>query len=534
MDTETPGREPFRMEKRTSSLRHLTAAAAALLAVALLSGSSLRAKAAESAGVKTALIQGGNVVVATQGSASSSDGLYHLYAQEVYQSGTQGTEIAQAPAAAGAAFAFPLNKNTADSNLFRKFQLVVLQNGVPTAVGNAKFITNPESAATHTAKRHDAGKKGLLPAAALLHGNQLNALGIRQITYNLPIGNLCNGSGVSYTYNGKTYHFSQAICGQYDFLVPQMNKQGIQVSLIILNNLTADPTLIHPLSRDFAGANYYAFNTAEPAAVEKLEAIASFLGSRYSGAHGTVDNWIIGNEVNARQEWNYMTPGAGMTVAACEYEKALRIFYNGIRSENANARIYTSIDYEWNGSDNVAAHYAGRPFLDAILTFGVMGGNYDWNLAIHPYNAPLTDPIAWVQKYAPRTADARFDTMYNINVVTDYLCTPLYKNTKGQVRYIKCSEQGYTSTGGEQLQAASVIYAYRQAMANRYIDGFILARELDDAGEIAQGLATGLLNVDLTPKMAYTWYANADSANVAAAASAIIGVPDLNSLLVKR
>ena len=33
----------------------------------------------------------------------------------------------------------------------------------------------------------------------------------------------------------------------------------------------------------------------------------SFLANRYAGTgHGKVMNWVIGNEINARKEWNYI------------------------------------------------------------------------------------------------------------------------------------------------------------------------------------------------------------------------------------
>ena len=61
--------------------------------------------------------------------------------------------------------------------------------------------------------------------------------------------------------------------------------------------------------------------------MDKLEAVASFLGQRYSNTgHGTVDNWIVGNEINARQEWNYMNPSPGIDYYAAEYAQAVRIF----------------------------------------------------------------------------------------------------------------------------------------------------------------------------------------------------------------
>ncbi len=296
--------------------------------------------------VAAALIQGDQVVVtATSGKVpATDDGIYHLYAQEVYESGVQGVEIAQAPAAANAVFQFPLAKNTAKSNLYKKFTVVTVSGGALKEVSNAQYITNPEATTEKMAPRYDGrGKKGLLLEAHLINRTDyLQDLGIHQITYNLPIGNLCQNGNLKYNYNGKTYYFNSGIVGQYDLIVPKMNKAGISVTLILLNNLVGDPTLLHPLSRDSLTANYYAFNTADAAGVEKLEAIAAFLGERYSGSHGTVDNWIVGNEVNARAEWNYITPAVGMDYAAGEYSKALRIFYNGIKSKNANPELFTA------------------------------------------------------------------------------------------------------------------------------------------------------------------------------------------------
>ena len=100
-----------------------------------------------------------------------------------------------------------------------------------------------------------------------------------------------------------------------------------------------------------------------------------------------------------------------------------------------------------------------------------------------------------------------------------------------------CSEQGYTSLKGENIQAAAVVYGYMQAMANQHIDAFILSRELDDAGEIGQGLANGIVNLNGTHKLAYDYYKNIDgtaAAQYAAAAAATIGVSDLSQILTVR
>ncbi len=507
-------------------------AAAGLLAPKV----EVQAKGSGTVTVSSALISGGNVVVATAGSAASDDGVLHLFAQSPEEGGAQGTEVAAMPAGSNA-FTFALNKGSANSNLFKKFVVMAVRGGTFVPVSNAMYITNPEAVATHSAARKTPGKKGILPAGEWMNNGSLQDLGISQITYNLHLGDLCRGGGVNYEYNGKTYSFNANIVKQYDLLAPMMNKQGIVTNMIVLNDLTADPSMIHPLSRDFTGANYYAFNTAERAGVEKLEAIASFLGSRYGNSgHGTIENWIIGNEVNARQEWNYMTAGAGIDTYANEYAKAVRIFYNGIKSENAGARVFASVDQEYAVADG-PAHYGAKPFLDRFNADLRAEGNIDWDIAIHPYNFPLYDPNAGAQTVKPQvthTQASRYITMQNIDVFTDYMCTPVMLAPSGQVRSIVCSEVGYTSLQGEQIQAASAVYAYMQAMSNQHIDGFILNRQKDEAVEIAQGLAFGVCQGNGTHKVSYDWYKNAGNPNVQAQAAAVFGVPSLAQLITVR
>ena len=483
--------------------------------------------------VRNAVIKGSDVVVTASSSnvPSSDDGEYHLFAQECYQLGAEGIEVATAPAAADAVFTFPLNKNTSSSNLFKKFVVVVYKSGVPTAVSNGCYITNPEATATHTASRHDGGgKKGLLQDSALLDGNlnDLTAMGINQVTYNLNVGNAIKPGDISYTYDGVTYHFDGPTIRSYDKIVPQLNAKGVSVTLILLNNFAGDPSLIHPLSYDgLGGSNYYAFNTANDAGVKKLEAFAAFLGERYSGQYGTVDNWIIGNEINARHEWNYITPSIGLDGAAAEYAKALRLFYNGIRSQNANARVYASIDHEWNRADNAALHYPGKAFLNSLNNYIIAEGNIAYGIAHHPYNYDLHLPQVWMPVgHVNHTPNTNYITMENIDVLTDYIQQPTFLAPDGSVRSVLCSEVSYNSNpayGDEFQQAAAMVYGYLQCVYNQHIDGFF-PRETDAFEEVMQGLSLGLMNPDYSHKLAYTWYAKAMDPEIIAQASAIAGV----------
>ncbi|MDD2354630.1 MAG: DUF5722 domain-containing protein [Lachnospiraceae bacterium] len=536
-----------------SLLLVVTAVAAGIVTTPVSTEAKSKKSAAASGSAYTvaaAVIAGSNVTVTATGSATTDDGLLHLYAFQPYEGGnagsavTTGTEVANAPASATAAFTFALGKNTANSNLFKKFAVVGIKGGVLTQLSGAHYITNPEACATHTAARNYSGKKGILPAATMFNTNDLAQLGVQQATFNMNLGQMCTGGGINYTYNGKTYSFNSLQVAQYDILVPKLNKMGIEIDMVVLNDLAADTTLIHPLATDAAanGVNphYYALNTANQAGVEKLEAIASFLGQRYSGGkYGTIDNYIIGNEVNARTDWNYMT-NVDVNTFANEYEKAVRIFYNGLRSENANVQVYTSIDQQWARSSNAAWYYGSKPFLDAYNSIAKAGGDYDWHVATHPYDIPLYDPVAWSQSaHASHSQSSPYITMQNIDVLTDYLSQSSLLSPTGQVRSVLCSEVGYTSlsAGGEQTQAAAIIYGYMQAMANQHVDGFILSREQDAAEEIAQGLANGVCNLDTSHKLGWSWYQQingAGSAAIQAEAAQVIGVSSLQSILTVR
>lgn len=492
-------------------------------------------EAAEGVVIGSVLIDGGNVVISTSGSASSEDGMLHLIAADVNQAGQEGVDVAQAPVAAGTTFTVPLNKGAADSMLFKKFTVCVMSGGALAPVSNSMFITNPEACATVSARRMDYSKKGILPALEtwVANKNQPKDLGCSQVTLTLPLSWITAGSGIPYSYNGKTYNFETARLSGYDFSLRKYNDMGCQVSVIIVVDQKADTNFINPYSMDGLGAhNYYGLNAHTTEGAEMLAAAASFLANRWTGrGFGQVDNFIIGNEVNAWTMWNYMRcPSNDIFVA--EYANAFRVIYNAIKSENASANVYTCIDHQWAKAE--ASNYmSGKGFLSSFNNYIKSQGNIDWRVAAHPYSAVLTDPCAWNGNKSPHSQSSPYVTMYNLDVLTDYLASPDLLSPTGAVRSVKISELGYTSIGGEQYQAASIVYAYNVAMNNQYVDGFILSREADHADEIAEGLAYGICNGDLSKKQAYALYQKVDDPSAMAEASAIAGI-DLNTLITPR
>ena len=503
----------MRAMKRIASL----AFALTLIVTAFAFTPSLTAEAKDSVAIGGVLIQGSEVVVATSGSASSEDGLFHLVASEVNETAPAGTDVAQATAASGASFSVPLGKDTANSMLYKKFTVCVMSGGALSPVSNSMFITNPEACASYAPARLDNGKKGILPdlLQSVASKNQPATLGAKQINLNIPLSKIGSLAG-------------------YDFSVRKYNALGMQVNVIILVDGATPTQYINPYSYDGLGAhNYYGLDANTSEGVESLKYAASYLAKHYSGiGYGQVDNFIIGNEVNAWWLWNYMNCGSN-DVFMQEYAKAFRIMYNGIKSENANANVYTCIDHQWSRAE--ASYYiSGKEFVTKLNSIIKSQGNVDWRVAVHPYNAPLTSPYAWeTSSSVSHSQSTPYVTMANIDVLTDYMCSSDMLSPTGAARSVKVSEVGYTSLLGEQYQAASLVYAYLVAENNSIIDGLVISRETDDAGEIAQGLAYGLCNVDGSQKMAFSYYQNAADPSIIAQASAAAGV-DLTSLITPR
>ncbi len=492
--------------------------------------------------INSCTIQGDQVVVNVSASSlpSSDDGKYYLYSDEVYQDGTVGTIVASTDRASNATFTFPLGYYGAGSNLSKKFLVAVKTGGSMCQVSDEHYITNPEAIASKTVARNDHGMKGILPNSA--DAATFKDLGVAQMVYNLYMGDIVGpGDGsnvVNFSYNGVDYQFNGAALAQYDGFVRWCSINNFQLTMTILNNKTdAGADLIHPLSRDAHVCPGYAMNTKEDGGTQHLKAIAAFLAQRYSGgAYGTVDNWVVGNEVNARTEWYYMN-STNLELNVSEYVKAFRIFYNEIKAVNANARIYTSFDQEWCRKSNPGC-FLSKEYLDRFNYYMNREGNVDWSLSVHPYNAPLFDPYAWKQQsqYVSPSVKSPYITMENIYILTDYMCQASFLAPNGHVRNISLSEIGFTSSFGEDAQAASLTYAYTMAENNPYITSFILFRETDDAHEMESHIAQGLKNLDGSKKMSYDFYkylGTAQAATYKAQASQIIG-QDVDSLVTNR
>ncbi|MCR4764440.1 MAG: hypothetical protein K5696_13015 [Lachnospiraceae bacterium] len=538
------------MKKRILSVICSILAAGALFTGALKT-ESLKVQAAPTGAVviQSASIAGSNVVVNVSASEvpASDDGQYHLFALKVYQVGPAGAPLASVPAGPSASFQVPLGYNTAGSHLYDKFQVAVLQGGKYVPVTGGRYITNPEALAGGSPGRKNYGKKGLiLDSTKIGNGNnEVVQLGVQQGAYNINLEDIIGGNGaIVYEYNGKPYAFDSVSVAQYDHCVRTSTGQGLGMTMVLLNpRVRGEEFMISPSARG-GRCNYYMMNTSEDKGLEYLEAVVSFLASRYNGANGfgQVDNWVIGNEVNAKSIWNYANVTDEMKYAQL-YADSVRVCYNAIKSRNANAYVCISVDQNWTRVHNPSTYYSARSMIEAVNYCITSEGNIDWAVAEHPYNYPMTWTTFWTPQ-SEKTAgavthgiDTGYLTMENIEQLTDYLSQPAMRNTKGEVRPVLLTEVGYSSNQGEEAQAAAILYAFQRAQTNQHIKAIIFNRQTDDPSEIAQGLAVGLTRRDGSHKLAFEFYQQMNGGNAGAyiqRAAAIMGIQDWNAAMHAR
>ncbi len=493
--------------------------------------------------IDSCLISDEDVVceISTSSVPSSDDGKFYVYANDVQSDGTTGSIVAKVDAGKSVSASFPLNYNTADSNLSRKFLIAVKRNGEMIQVSDEHYITNPEAIAAYSSTRMDGGIKGLLPDITRVTGEELQELGVHQMVYNMDIDDICSDESVpgtvAFPYNGQTWYFNGERLAEYDSTIRTLNKYGIQITMVLLNggqNPYAQD-LIHPLAADGENCPGYALNVEEEAGVNHLKAIGAFLGQHYSGQTGCgqVDNWIIGNEVNARTSWWY-TNSTSMDLNVNIYVKAFRILYNEMKSMNASVRIYNSIDQEWNRKSNPGSFLA-KEYLDQFNYYMNREGNIDWGLSYHPYNSPLYDPYAWngPAVWVKDSITTPYITMQNIDILIDYMHEDKFLNPAGEVRSISLAEIGYTSAFGDEKQEASIAYGYLKAASLPDVDAFMLFRQTDEAFEMESHLALGLYDLEGNRKPSYEMYKKLGTENEGEAkerASEIIGM-DIDEMI---
>lgn len=361
------------------------------------------------------------------GVPASDDGMIYCYALQPFEYAATATDVlvGTAPASANPVFSFNLTNAAGVSMICNKFALAVKSGGALLTIANSpQYITNPEVAATRTRPLQNVG-----------FVEPYEKMGLYRID-EVDVGTI-NAMGYS--------------------------------TCVIVNK--ADPTLINPWAKKGDSSPtkkmYYMFNAADYNGVARLQSVMGTLA-----ANTRVDEFIIGNECNTRM-WNY-TAYMNWEQFVREYVQAFRVSYNAIKSTNANAQVFISLDQMWDRNrESDHSYIDGADFLIYFNQMICAEGNIDWGLAMHPYPTPLTYAKFWDMSgcpngsyYANQVAGNKIVTFQNLPVMTSFMSLPAMLSPKGGVRNIILPELGITSAQGYEVQAAAMMACYTACRNN--------------------------------------------------------------------
>ena len=402
-----------------------------------------------------------------------------------------------------------------------KYALAVKSNANGyTLISKGTYVSNPQTAAEcHTPYFEASSKKGIQGATGVYSMD----LGTKQTVMNLDLKSVLKsgpgGGNVTYHYKGKDYYFSNLLSERGTVTEYNNGKygNGISVTMVILCSYRSDyrRELVHPSARHGGAAPYYTLNSSTQSGQELYEALFSYLGEIFGQDDCYVSNWVLGNEVNSCNAWNYKGSLSFNEYMKC-YAASFRQLYYGVKTTRASSRVFISLDNAWN---RAVAGFTGKAVLDTFASYiQAEGPDMEWNVAFHPYSAPLTRTDFWNDRSNTTDSVASpFISMRNLNQLTNYLGTveKKYGRSSGSIRVI-LSEQGWTSSNcGEYTQAMAIARAYYIAEFNSRVDAFIIRAEIDDWDEMQAGLYMGLRNYGYdTKKMSYYVYKYMDTPRV--------------------
>ena len=266
------------------------------------------------------------------------------------------------------------------------------------------------------ASSNPASKKGI-QGIEFMDAEGIDPIGVNHVLVNIDLSHCISSTGGKYaaTVNGRTYYYTDSVT-TYQSRIQQLNAEGVTVTAVLVMGWSSDSAvqeLIYPAARDNGAHTYYALNSYNPEAVNVLTNFYEYLLSQYSSTTCHIDNWIIGNEVNMPNAYNY-TGTADVNTNADLCAQSFVHFYNAMtRCGNANAKAYISLDHSWTHNDE-GRGIAGKDFLNAFNTYiNSKQANVKWNIAYHAYAAIMNsmasaDTVLWFNRYTTGSEDTEF------------------------------------------------------------------------------------------------------------------------------
>ena len=237
-----------------------------------------------------------------------------------------------------------------------------------------------------------------------------------------------------------------------------------------------------------------------------------FLANYFNGrnGHGRIADFVIHNEVNASEWFNY-----GCTKGSCDvgtwttvYSQSWNAAYDYAKKEQPNSKILISFEHHFGSTFDSMLQNA-RPVVSAetFLKYLIPKlGDRDWRIAWHSYPPDLTNPAFGANDW-PRI------TFGNIGVLAGWLRQ--HYPSDPHAWEIQLTENGIngTTSSMQATQATQLCQAFRNILGTPGIESFIYHRLMDHSVELAAGLGLGLWNVDRSQKPAWAVWALANGSS---------------------
>lgn len=343
-------------------------------------------------------------------------------------------------------------------------------------------------------------------------------LGVKQSMANINLPALMtvtpSDNTIEYIHNGKLYYFIKNRVEELDQKFHALNEAGVLVTAILLNAPVLFESqkeeallkkVIHPAYAWNQKEVYIsAFNMCSEEGQDYFRAFVEFLAERYSredAKYGKICGFVISNEVDSQYIW---TNAGEMPVEAftAEYTVTMRNAWLAAVKHYKNFRVYCSLDHFWTLSMEYGKqplrYYSSREVLEYINHYAKEEGDFNWNIAHHPYPEDLRYP----DFYHDRTAEFHFETpritFKNIEILPAYLKQERFLY-QGKERRIILSEQGFNSNGtvySEKQGAAAYCLAYEKVKKLPTIDLMTHHAYADNLHEFGLNLGVRRRNPD--------------------------------------
>ena len=420
---------------------------------------------------------------------SASVGLYELEMYQDEQSVLSGNARLLSEQPAGKSFTFSVSVDAGDhSFLTKKYAVVLSCSDGLLPIDTAKYITNPEvlsGSSVHFPETES--KKGTVDALSRDATD-----GVRHTYLEVRLEKLLSDMSAGYMHetDGVRYYYDRAYLEELDGKIRALTGRGIAVALVLTASYTGNSSIDRTLlwANTDAETEYGAFNTGTQTGIRCLRAVCDMLSSRYgkeNGEYGSVVRYVVGKNVENAAEHYSMGP---VTLAdfSARYADAVRIVYNTVKANSAEARVYVSLGSTWNAGITPQQRYRfdSRSVLDVLAAKIQAEGDFGWNVAFDPYPAKEAY-YSCLDRAAGSDAEASYVSFANLEVLTDYLQRKsMYCG--GSLRSVLLLEQYPRETDAEDEEesmrrGADYAYAYYKLSMKSYsfIEALIISHQAD-------------------------------------------------------